>query len=70
MYRVFRAPDRAPEIRGETIGLPPEEPLGRELRAFTTAVAKGEEPPCTGADGFAALELALRIRDAIERQPQ
>ncbi len=69
VYRVVRFPDRPPEVRGETVGLPPEEPLDRELRAFTEAVAQGAEPPCTGVDGLAALELALRIRGAIEAQP-
>ncbi len=65
-YRVAREPGKPPEVRGETVGLPAEEPLGRELRAFAEAVAAGTPVPCTGEDGLAALDLALRVRAAIE----
>ncbi len=69
-YRVARAPGKPPEVRGETVGLPPEEPLGRELDAFVESVRAGREAPCTGEDGLAALDLALRILDAIENPPR
>lgn len=67
-YRVVREPGKAPEVRGETVGLPPEEPLGRELSAFADAVSRAVPVPCTGEDGFAALELALRVRRTVDEQ--
>ncbi len=37
------------------------EPLKRELEAFVDAVETGSEPPVTGEDGLAALEIVERI---------
>ncbi|MCE5248471.1 Gfo/Idh/MocA family oxidoreductase [bacterium] len=65
-YYVVREPGKPGEVRGETVGLPPEEPLARELSAFADAVLDGGPSPCSGEDGVAALELALRVRDAVE----
>lgn len=65
-YYVVREPGKPGEVRGETVGLPPEEPLARELSAFADAVLDGRPSPCSGEDGVAALELALRVRDAVE----
>lgn len=67
-YRLEGEPGKIPQVRGETVGLPPEEPLGRELSAFVQAVANGTAIPCSGEDGLAALDLALRIRTAIEQE--
>lgn len=67
VYRVVREPGKAPEVRGETVGLPAEEPLGRELAAFVAAAAGGPLQS-SGEDGLAALELALSIRDNIQAQ--
>ena len=47
------------ELQGE------ERPLQAELDSFLRAVAEGRPPEVTGLDGFRALELADRIRDAI-----
>lgn len=41
------------------------EPLRVELEAFIKAVDQGVEPAVTGADGLAALELALRVSELI-----
>jgi len=43
-----------------------DEPLRRQLEAFVKAVRSCQEPPVTGREGLAALDLALRIREAIE----
>ncbi|MDE0102223.1 MAG: Gfo/Idh/MocA family oxidoreductase [Bryobacterales bacterium] len=44
-----------------------DEPLRRQLEAFVKAVRNCQEPPVTGREGLAALDLALRIREAIEK---
>ncbi len=67
VYRVVREAGKPPEVRGETVGLPPAEPLGNELSAFARAVASGTPVPCSGEDGLAALALALRVRDAAQQ---
>ncbi|MBM3975365.1 MAG: Gfo/Idh/MocA family oxidoreductase [Planctomycetes bacterium] len=43
-------------------------PLQAELDNFLVAVAEQREPEVSGADGLAALELAERIRRALETQ--
>ena len=44
-----------------------QDPLEEEIRAFIRAVAGRTPAPVSGRDGRAALELALRINTAIER---
>jgi predicted dehydrogenase len=71
VFTLAPAESEDEELRPDRIGhrlLTPgrEEPLETELRAFVAA-ARGETPvECTGADGKAALGLALRIRDLAE----
>jgi len=43
-----------------------ESPVTQELRAFSEAILKGEEPPVGGADGRAATEIALAAYRSIE----
>jgi predicted dehydrogenase len=43
-----------------------ESPVTQELRAFSEAVLKGEDPPVGGADGRAATEIALAAYRSIE----
>ena len=43
-------------------------PLQEELAAFVRSVVRGEPPAVSGADGRAALALALRIEQAIARR--
>jgi len=69
-YRLER-PEAAtrPEIVHEQVDVPQDEPLRRELAAFTLAVADGGAYPVPGEAGLAALEVALtvaaRIREAV-----
>jgi predicted dehydrogenase len=44
-----------------------QDPLEEEIRAFIRAVTDRTPPPVSGTDGRDALELALRINDAIAR---
>jgi predicted dehydrogenase len=44
-----------------------QDPLEEEIRAFVRAVTDRTPPPVTGRDGRDALELALRINAAIEK---
>ncbi|MFD1588387.1 Gfo/Idh/MocA family oxidoreductase [Halorientalis brevis] len=39
------------------------EPLREELEAFVTAVREGTEPPVSGEDGLAALQIARQIQE-------
>ncbi len=43
-----------------------ESPVSQEIRAFCEAVLNGEEPPVSGADGRAAVEIALAAYRSIE----
>jgi len=43
-----------------------ESPVTQELRAFSEAILKGEDPPVGGADGRAATEIALAAYRSIE----
>ncbi len=55
-----------PNIQKDDLNVQNEEPLRRELEDFLDAVATGREPRVGGEDGRAALELALRVVDAME----
>jgi predicted dehydrogenase len=44
-----------------------EEPLKLQLESFLAAVASGQQPVVSGEDGAAALNLAHRVLEAIER---
>lgn len=50
-----------------TLGI---EPLKAEIKAFIEAVQEKKEPPVTGADGIAALEIALALVEAGEANLQ
>ena len=43
-----------------------ESPVSQEIRAFCEAVLNGKEPPVSGADGRAAVEIALAAYRSIE----
>ncbi|MCY3868753.1 MAG: Gfo/Idh/MocA family oxidoreductase [Gemmatimonadetes bacterium] len=43
-----------------------ESPVSQEIRAFCEAVLNGEDPPVSGADGRAAVEIALAAYRSIE----
>jgi predicted dehydrogenase len=44
-----------------------QDPLEEEIRAFVRAVTDRTPPSVSGRDGRDALELALRINDAIDK---
>ncbi len=54
-----------PNIEKDDLNVQNEEPLRRELEDFLDAVATRREPRVSGKDGHAALELALRVVDAM-----
>jgi predicted dehydrogenase len=60
------APGGRPEIRKDELGVTREEPLRRELEDFLRAVTTGAKPRVSGEDGLRALDLALRVVDAME----
>ncbi len=43
-----------------------ENPVSQEIRAFCEAVLAGDDPPVSGADGRAAVEIALAAYQSIE----
>ena len=43
-----------------------ESPVSQEIRTFCEAVLNGEDPPVSGADGRAAVEIALAAYQSIE----
>src|SRR6476661_3058208 len=54
-------PDGSYSMRHLSVGH--SEPLRDELSAFVTAVRTGTEPPVTGEEGAASLEIAIRCLD-------
>jgi predicted dehydrogenase len=55
------------EITENPVTIQAKDPLEEEIRAFVRAVADRTPPPVSGEEGRDALELALRINDAIVR---
>jgi predicted dehydrogenase len=64
-FRLVIGPDRKPAIQRDLLPVDDGEPLRLELQAFLASVATREPPVMTGLAGRRALELALRVRDAI-----
>jgi predicted dehydrogenase len=60
-------PDGQVTISENPVEIQMKDPLEEEIRAFIRAVTGRTPPPVSGRDGRAALELALRINAAIER---
>jgi predicted dehydrogenase len=65
-YRVEAGDDGARRIVHRRLEVDEAEPLGLELAAFVAAVRDGTAPPVDGRQGRQALELAHRVRGAIE----
>jgi predicted dehydrogenase len=67
-FTVREGPDGAggKEIHCEAVPVEKSEPLKVELNAFLDSVATRSEPPVTGEEGLAALEVALDILGKIE----
>jgi predicted dehydrogenase len=67
VYRLLPGADGRPEIRGERLGSPEDEPLRRQFVAFLRAVSERSRPEVPGEDGRKVLALALRIQGEIAR---
>ncbi len=66
-YRLVRNENAPrPDIRREFLSVSREEPLRRELDDFLDAVRGGSPPRVSGEDGLRALDLALRVIEAME----
>jgi predicted dehydrogenase len=64
-FRLVIGPDKKPAIQRDLLPVEDGEPLRLELAAFLAAVATRQPPALSGLAGRRALELALRVRDAI-----
>jgi len=60
-------PDGQVTITENPVAIKQQDPLEEEIRAFVSAVVHRTPPRVSGRDGRNALELALRINDAIDR---
>jgi predicted dehydrogenase len=67
MYRLVSRPAEMPSIEGGKVTVPREEPLKREIDDFLAAIRDGRAPMVTGEQGRAALALAERVVEAMER---
>lgn len=56
------------KIVREPVGIEKGEPLKRELASFVECARLGAQPKVSGAQGTAALELAMQITQIIEQQ--
>jgi len=65
-YAVEADADGAPRIRHERLPVDEGEPLARELEEFLAALDAGRVPAVDGRAGRRAVELAHRVRRAIE----
>jgi len=64
-FRLVLGPDKKPSIQHELLPVDDGEPLALELAAFVDAARARTAPPIDGLAGRRALELALRVREAI-----
>jgi predicted dehydrogenase len=64
-YRLVIGSDRKPAIEHELLPIEDGEPLALELAAFVASVRSRVAPAIDGLAGRRALELALRVREAI-----
>ena len=66
-FRLVIGSDKKPTIQHERLPVESGEPLANELQAFLRSVVSRTPPLVDGAAGRRALELAIRVREAIER---
>ena len=67
VYRLVSAGAPMPVIEGGKVPVPREEPLKRELDDFVQAIRHGRRPLVPGEQGRAALALAERVIERMER---
>jgi predicted dehydrogenase len=65
-FRLVIGSDRKPAIQHELLPVADGEPLAEELKAFVAAVRERKTPSIDGMAGRRALELALKVRSAID----
>lgn len=65
VWRIRQRDDDRPAIEGGKLEVGHDEPLGRELADFISAIRDKRPPLVSGADGRRALELATRVAQAI-----
>lgn len=70
VYRLVPRAGAVPKIEHEFLPVEPGEPLALELEAFVDAVRRRARPPIDGRQGQRALDLAFRVREAIEQSAQ
>jgi predicted dehydrogenase len=68
-FKLERRGDSPPRILQVPSAIEKEEPLRSELVDFVSALQARRRPLVSGEDGLAALELAERVRHAIEGGP-
>ncbi|MFN2238656.1 MAG: Gfo/Idh/MocA family protein [Thermoanaerobaculia bacterium] len=68
-YRLITGGDR-PGIEPLDVSVEKKEPLRAELEAFVDCVRTRNRPLVAGEDGLAALELAIRVGEAIDHSVQ
>jgi predicted dehydrogenase len=66
-YSLIKGAGPRPEIHGETLTVAEGEPLAAELEEFVAAVREKRPPRSSGAEGLAALEIALEIRQHMSQ---
>jgi predicted dehydrogenase len=64
-YHLQLRPDGPPTIEHDHLPVGEGEPLAVELQAFLEAVRSRRPPPVDGVQGRRALDLALRVREAM-----
>lgn len=69
-YRLVPGEGAFPRIKHEFLPVEQGEPLALELEAFIDAVRRQVVPPIDGLQGQRALDLAFRVREAIDRSAQ
>ncbi len=67
MWRLVPRPGEMPGIEGGKLDIAREEPLKRELDDFVAAIRDRRPPAVTGEQGRAALALAERVVERMER---
>jgi predicted dehydrogenase len=67
VWRLVSKPGAMPAIEGGKLEIGREEPLKRELEDFVDAIRTGRAPLVTGEQGRAALALAERVVERMER---
>ncbi|HVE70874.1 MAG TPA: Gfo/Idh/MocA family oxidoreductase [Thermoanaerobaculia bacterium] len=66
-YRLIEQADGTRALRPFELDIAKKEPLRAENEAFLQCVRDRSRPIVSGEDGLAAVELAIRVREAIEQ---